>query len=120
MRPTNAMDVDGAIVNAYQDKSNRMEIHKDTIDQMVDLRQQYKDQVFRPGHNMPTKTLEQLADEEMADAMARQKQEQEAEMLQAMEDPDDEEIEERERQKKMAMEDWADFVPKGRGVTKKI
>lgn len=58
MRPTNQEDMGGSVVNAYQDKNQRMEIHKDTIDQMVNLRQQYKDQVFRPGHNMPTKTLE--------------------------------------------------------------
>lgn len=37
-----------------------------------------------------------------------------------MEDPESEEILERERHKKMAMEDWADYVPKGRGITKKL
>lgn len=56
----------------------------------------------------------------MADALYRQQQDMEAEAERANEDPDDEEVEERERQKKMAQEDWADFVPKGRGVTKKI
>lgn len=97
-----------------------MNIHKDTIDQRVDLRQQYKNQVFRPGHNMPTKTLEELAEEEYHDAMMRQQQDQEAERLAQMEDPESEEVLERERLKKMQMEDWADFVPKGRGITKKI
>ena len=33
------------------------------------------------------------------------------------EDPESEEVLERERQKTMSMEDWKDFVPKGRGVT---
>ena len=37
-----------------------------------------------------------------------------------MEDSEDEEIIERERQKKKRMEDWADYVPKGRGITKKL
>lgn len=114
------MDDGVGIVNEYQDKTQRMEIHKDTIDQMIDIKQQYRDQVFRPGHNMPTKTLEQLADEEMADAMRRQREDQEAEARQALEDPESEEMVERERHKKMRMEDWADFVPKGRGVTKKL
>ena len=97
-----------------------MDIHKDTIDQLVDVRQQYKNQVFRPGHNLPTKTLEELAEEEYQDAMRRQMEDQEQEMKQAMEDPEDEEVLERERKKKMASEDWADFVPKGRGITQKL
>ena len=63
------MDGGSGIVQEYQDKTQRMDIHKDTIDQIVDIRQQYKNQVFRPGHNMPTKTLDELAEEEMADAM---------------------------------------------------
>jgi uncharacterized protein YbcC (UPF0753/DUF2309 family) len=76
--------------------------------------------VFRPGHNLPTKSLEELAEEEYQDAMRRQAQDIEAERLAAMEDPESEEVLERERKKKMQMEDWADYVPKGRGVTKKI
>lgn len=120
MRPHNEHDHCCAIVNAYQDKTQRMEIHKDTVDQMIDLRQQYKDQVFRPGHLMPTKTLEELAEEELADALHRQHLDEENEKRAANEDPDDEEVLERERLKKMRMEDWADFVPRGRGITKKI
>jgi len=41
----------------------------------VDVRAQYAKQVFRPGHNLPTKTLEELGDEEMADALDRQARE---------------------------------------------
>lgn len=41
-------------------------------------------------------------------------------MERAMEDSEDEEVLERERQKKMAHEDWADHVPKGRGITKQL
>jgi len=37
-----------------------------------------------------------------------------------MEDPESEEILERERIKKRDLEDWADHVPKGRGVQKRI
>jgi hypothetical protein len=38
---------------------------------MINLRDQYKEQVFRPGHNMPTMSLDELAEIEMADAMER-------------------------------------------------
>jgi hypothetical protein len=46
---------------------------------------------------MPTRTLEDLAEEEYADAMGRQAKEQEQERLQALEDPESEEVLERER-----------------------
>ena len=69
---------------------------------------------------MPTKTLEQLAEEEMADALRRQAEDQEREIQAAMEDPEDEEVLERERIKTRDLEDWKDHVPKGRGVTKRI
>ena len=120
MRPANSLDEGGSVVQEYQDVGQRMNIHKDTVDQRVNLRQQYKNQVFRPGHNMPTKTLEELAEEEYHDAMMRQQQDEEAERMAAMEDPESEEVLERERLKKMQMEDWADYVPKGRGITKRI
>jgi hypothetical protein len=56
----------------------------------------------------------------LADALERQEREQEAERLRVEEDPDCEEVLERERQKVMKHEDWKDYVPKGRGVTKRI
>lgn len=52
--------------------------------------------------------------------MGRQAREQEADAIRANEDPDDEEVLERERLKAMAHEDWKDYVPKGRGVTRHI
>ena len=67
---------------------------------------------------MPTKTLEELAEEEYADAMFRQQKEQEAERLAAEEDPESEEVLERERKKASAHDDWKDYVPRGRGITK--
>lgn len=69
---------------------------------------------------MPTKTLEELAEEEYADAMTRKEADDEAERIKAAEDPDDDAVLERERLKTMQHEDWKDFVPKGRGVTKQI
>ena len=59
------------VVNTYKDPSQRVIIDKSTIDKQIDLRNQYKEQVFRPGHNQPTKTLEELAEEEYTDAMQR-------------------------------------------------
>lgn len=121
MRPqSDGGDLGGSVVNTYKDPQQRMVIDKSTIDKQIDLKNQYKEQVFRPGHNMPTKTLEELAEEEYADAMARKEAEDEAERMKAMEDPDDEEVLERERLKTMKHEDWKDDVPKGRGVTKQI
>ncbi len=109
-----------SVVQAYQDPGQRQVIHHDTVDERVDLRTQYKQQVFKPGHNLPTKTLEELAEEEYADAMHRHEKEQEAERLAAEEDPESEEVLERERKKVSEMDDWKDYVPKGRGITQRI
>ena len=38
----------------------------------------------------------------------------------AEEDPESEEVLERERKKALAHDDWKDYVPKGRGITKHI
>ena len=73
MRPQNQNDDGGVgIVNEYKDPGQRETIHKDTIDEKITLKEQYKNQVFKPGHNMPTMTLEELAEIEMADALKRQ------------------------------------------------
>lgn len=69
---------------------------------------------------MPTETLEELAEREMADALRRQAEDQQREMEMANEDPDSEEVLERERKKAAAHDDWKDYVPKGRGVTQRI
>lgn len=65
-------------------------------------------------------SLEEYADMELADAMERQQREQEQEEAKANEDPDDEEVLERQRKKDSEMDDWKDYVPKGRGNTKRM
>ena len=65
------------VVAEYQDPNQRVIIHQETVDEQFSLRDQYKNQVFKPGHNMPTRTLDDLAEEEYADAMGRQAKEQE-------------------------------------------
>ena len=56
----------------------------------------------------------------MADAMERQAKDEERDAAEANEDPDDEDVLEAARQKDSAHDDWKDYVPKGRGNTKRI
>lgn len=65
-------------------------------------------------------SLEEFADGEMADAMERQARDKEREEEEANEDPDDECVLEAQRQKDASHDDWKDYVPKGRGNTKRI
>ena len=57
----------------------RVHVQQDDVNDRMTLKSQYQQQVFQPGHNLPTMSLEQLADIEMADAMERQQKEQENE-----------------------------------------
>jgi len=57
---------------------------------------------------------------ELADALERQERDKQVEAERANEDPDDEEVLEAQRKKDSEMDDWKDFVPKGRGVTKRM
>ena len=65
-------------------------------------------------------SLEEFADIEVADALERQAKDKVQEEEKANEDPDDEDVLEVQRQKDAAMDDWKDYVPKGRGNTKRI
>ena len=57
----------------------RVHVQQDDVNDRMTLKSQYQQQVFQPGHNLPTMSLEQLADIEMADAMERQQKEQQNE-----------------------------------------
>lgn len=57
---------------AAQKVGGRIVIQNESIDERLNLRDQYTQQVFQPGHNMPTMSLEEFADIEMEDAMRRQ------------------------------------------------
>ena len=82
--------------------------------------------VFRPGWNQPTMSLEEFADLEVADAIARGKRSEEAEKtkvrtLKQLEEEgleDDEDLFEAARQKDSDWANWKDDNPKGSGVTK--
>ena len=71
--------------------------------------------VLRQFHTAPTETIEQLAEREVADAMARQQADAEAEAAKAAEDPDDEAIVDRETLKAREWDDWKDDNPRGDG-----
>ena len=62
-------------------------------------------------------SIEELADIEVADAMERQRKDQENEAMRDNEDPESEEVLERERLKAASMDDWKDWNPKGKGNT---
>lgn len=95
-------------------------MQQDIVEQRVNLREQYKNQVFKPGHILPTMSIEELAEMELADALERQAKDEEMKLRQEQEDPDSEEVLERERQKTASMENWKDWNPKGSGVTQRI
>lgn len=86
----------------------------------MNMREQYQNQVFKPGHILPTMSIEELADMELADALDRQAKDEEMKRMQEEEDPDSEEVLERERKKTASMENWKDWNPKGAGVTQRM
>ena len=47
-------------------------IQRDTVDQRMNLKEQYHNQVFKPGHILPTMSIEELAEQEVAGALERQ------------------------------------------------
>ncbi|KAG7399975.1 hypothetical protein PHYBOEH_007495 [Phytophthora boehmeriae] len=93
--------------------------------QMEMRRETIRSGVFQPGHRLPTMTLEEYADREVADAMERQKREQEAptgprryEQLVEDGDEDDEALVEEAAYKDRAWDDWKDANEKGIGNKK--
>ena len=65
-------------------------------------------------------SIEEFAEQEVADALRRQSQEEENKQIKENEDPDCEEVLEREREKVSRMDNWKDWNPKGSGITKQI
>ena len=51
---------------------DRVVVDDSDINDRLQLRDQYQKQVFQPAHNLPTMSIEQLADIEVEDAMRRQ------------------------------------------------
>ncbi|KAF4138153.1 TAP42-like family [Phytophthora infestans] len=93
--------------------------------QMEMRRETVRSGVFKPGHRLPTMTLEEYADREVADAMERQKREQEApqgprryDQLVEDGDEDDDNLVEEAAYKDRAWDDWKDANEKGIGNKK--
>jgi hypothetical protein len=56
------------------------------------LKTQYQQQVFQAGHTLPTMSIEELADMEVEDALAREAQQKQMEAMREAEDSDDEQV----------------------------
>ncbi|KAG6619275.1 tor signaling pathway regulator [Phytophthora cinnamomi] len=93
--------------------------------QMEMRRETIRSGVFKPGHRLPTMSLEEYADRELADAQERQKREQEApqgprryDQLVEDGDEDDEALVEEATYKDRSWDDWKDANEKGIGNKK--
>ena len=66
------------IVNKYKDpygatkQVERVTVQHDDVNDRLNLREQYKKQVFQPGHNLPTMSLDELAEIEVREARERE------------------------------------------------
>lgn len=94
-------------------------------------KEQLKAQVFRPGWRQPTMSLEELAEIEVRDAMARKERQVAAEasddrpgmkmkQLEEAGKEDDLELVDKATQRDRQWDNWKDMNPRGYGVTKKI
>ncbi|KAJ0404268.1 hypothetical protein P43SY_000668 [Pythium insidiosum] len=88
-------------------------------------RETIRSQVFQPGHRLPTMSLEEYADRELADAQERQRREQEAPTAprrydQLVEDGDEDDgaLVDEATYKDRAWDDWKDANPRGIGNKK--
>ena len=52
-------------------KVERIVVQHDDVNDRMNLKSQYKDQVFQPFFELPTMTLEEFADMEVEDALER-------------------------------------------------
>jgi len=56
---------------------DRIYVQNEDINDRMTLKAQYQKQVFQPGHNLPTMSLEELGDRELEDALGRQAKDKE-------------------------------------------
>lgn len=116
MNPDGSVTFDATNPDSFQ----KLYVQKDSIDQRIGLMSQYKNQVFKPGHILPTMSIEELAEMELAGALERQANDEAMQKMREEEDPESEEVLERERKKDSAMNDWKDANPKGSGNTRRM
>ena len=109
-----------SVVKTYQETGERLNVTaklKDFND-MAQLRDKYKAQVFQPGWAQPTMSLEEFGEMEYQNMMERENRERE--LKQEEEAKDDETREEEERQSTMRSDNMKDDIPKGYGNTKRL
>lgn len=88
-------------------------------------REVFRSKVFQPGHRLPTMSLEEYAEMEIADAQARQEREANAPVAprryeQLVEDGDEDNMEllDQATEKDRQWDDWKDANPRGIGNKK--
>uniref|UniRef100_A0A7S2ZB82 TAP42-like protein n=1 Tax=Rhodosorus marinus TaxID=101924 RepID=A0A7S2ZB82_9RHOD len=87
---------------------------------IMDTRKYQQDQVFKPSHNLPTYTVEEWGEIELARMREQMKINAEKEKLKAEEsdeDSDKDEVSDRKTMKERAWADWTDDNNKGSGNT---
>jgi immunoglobulin-binding protein 1 len=83
-------------------------------DQLIHKQVKARDYVFRPN-NLPTMTLDEFAQKEMARMDEAKLKEEEAKLNMEDDDSDKEEVAERKTYKARAWDDWKDLNEKGAG-----
>ncbi len=88
------------------------------VNSIVENYTNVRDKVFRPS-NMPTMTLDEFAEKEMALAKEQEEQQKQFQMEKPDSDSEDEEVADRKTLEARSWDDWKDDHPKGSGNRKK-
>lgn len=70
----------------------RVIVQHDDINDRMQVKDQYQQQVFQPFFELPTMTLEEFADMEVADALDREAKQKEQEAMMAEQHSSDEDV----------------------------
>lgn len=88
---------------------------------IVSKKEEIRQGVFRPSHSLPTYTVEEWGEIELANAVKKEKEGREAEVVRARqaaeEDSDGDEVADRETMQKRSWDNWRDENNKGSGNT---
>lgn len=88
---------------------------------IVSKKEEIRQGVFRPSHSLPTYTVEEWGDIEVANAVKKENERKEAEIVKARqkadEDSDGDEAADRETMEKRRWDNWRDLNNKGSGNT---
>jgi hypothetical protein len=93
-------------------------VHGTDLNSIVENFTNVRDKVFRPS-NMPTMTLDEFANKEMALAKEQEEQQKQFQMEKPDSDSEDESVADRKTLEARSWDDWKDDHPKGSGNRKK-